>query len=471
MTLEHMTHRIMARRRPAPFRPLILLLLALLTACAETPVAPALPATQLQATAIDVQPTIVATAAPIASATSAPSPTPTAAPSATAAQSATPTPEPTATPTPEPTVEPTATPQPLGPGGLSYPLKTDALQYGVAAHLFYTSRALPLRRAGEAGFGWIRQQVHWSDQEGPPGRYAWGELDAVVNAVHNAGLNLLLSVVSSPRFYTANGRHGMPKNPEKLGNFVAALARHYQGKVQAIEIWNEQNLAVENGGRVSVDDAGHYVELLKVAYTRIKEVDPGIFVIAGPPSSTGVTKAAIAVDDMTYYEAMYSYDGGIIRDYFDAQAVHPGGAANPPDTLWPDDPSVADGWTDHPTFYFRHVENVRALMESYGLGDHQIWITEFGWATRNNTRGFEFGNQVTLEEQADYIVGAMRRTHEQYPWAGAIILWNLNFAILRARSGQPRHEQASFGILNADGSPRPAFLAIQSYLAEQRGAQ
>jgi hypothetical protein len=168
---------------------------------------------------------------------------------------------------------------------------------------------------------------------------------------------------------------------------------------------------------------------------------------------------------------MYSYDGGVIRDYFDAQAVHPGGAANPPDTLWPDDPSAAEGWTDHPTFYFRHVENVRALMESYGLGDHQIWITEFGWATRNSTRGFEFGNQVTLEEQADYIVGAMRRTQEQYPWAGAMFLWNLNFAILRARSGQPRHEQASFGILNADGSPRPAFLAIQSYLADQRGAE
>jgi hypothetical protein len=341
----------------------------------------------------------------------------------------------------------------------------------VAAHLFYTSRTLPLGRAGEAGFGWIRQQVHWSDQEGPPGRYAWGELDAVVNAVHNAGLKLLISVVSSPRFYTANGRTGMPKNPEKLGNFVAALARHYQGKVQAIEIWNEQNLAVENGGRVSVADAGHYVELLKVAYTRIKEVDPSIFVLAGAPSSTGVTKATIAVDDMTYYEAMYSYDDGVIRDYFDAQAVHPGGAANPPDTLWPDEPSSADGWTDHPTFYFRHVENVRDLMERYGLGDHQIWITEFGWATRNNTRGFEFGNQVSLEQQADYIVGAMRRTREQYPWAGAMILWNLNFAILRARSGQPRHEQASFGILNADGSPRPAFLAIQSYLAEQRAAQ
>jgi hypothetical protein len=338
----------------------------------------------------------------------------------------------------------------------------------VAAHLFYTARALPLKRAGEAGFGWVRQQIHWSDQEGPPGRYAWGELDAVVNAVHAAGLKLLLSVVSSPRFYTANGGRGMPKDPVKLGNFVAALARHYQGKVQAIEIWNEQNLAVENGGRVSVADAGHYVELLKVAYTRIKAVDPGVYVIAGAPSSTGITKASVAIDDMVYYEAMYSYKDGMIRDYFDAQAVHPGGSANPPDTMWPDNPSKARGWTDHPTFYFRHVEEVRTMMERHGLVDHPIWITEFGWATRNTSRGFEFGNQVSFEQQADYIVGAMRRTKEQYPWVGAMFLWNLNFAILRARSGQPRHEQASFGILNADGSPRPAFLAIQRYLAGLR---
>jgi hypothetical protein len=372
---------------------------------------------------------------------------------------------PTATSLPESTPTPTLTPAPVGPGGLPYPLKTATLQFGVAAHLFYVNRALPLRRTNQAGFGWLRQQIHWSDQEGPPGRYAWGELDAVVNAVHAAGLNLLLSVVSAPSFYTANRGHGMPKDPQKLGNFVAALIKHYQGKVQAIEIWNEQNLAVENGGHVAVADAGHYVELLKAAYTRIKAVDPSVYVIAGPPSSTGISKASVAIDDMTYYKAMYSYQGGVIRDYFDAQAVHPGGSANPPDTLWPDNPSNAKGWTDHPTFYFRHVEDVHTLMLEYRLGDHQVWITEFGWATRNTSPGFEFGNQVSFEQQAEYTVGAMRRAKEQYHWVGAMFLWNLNFAILRARSGQPRHEQASFGILNADGSPRPVFLAIQKYLA------
>jgi hypothetical protein len=373
----------------------------------------------------------------------------------------------TPTPIPTPTLIPTPTPQPLGPGGLPYPLKTAQLEFGVAAHLFHTNRTLPLQRAQEAGFGWIRQQIHWKDLEGPPGRYAWGELDDVVAEANRAGFKLMLSIVQAPSFYAAGG--AMPRNPEPLGNFVAALAAQYKGRIQAIEIWNEQNLAVENGGRVTLEDAGHYVELLKVAYTRIKEVDPSIFVVVGPPAATGVTDQSIAIEDMRYYEAMYSYQDGVIRNYFDVQAVHPGGQANPPDTLWPNNPSNAQGWTGHPTFYFRHVENVRAMMERYGLGDHQIWITEFGWATPNTTRGYEYGNQISYELQAEYIVGAMRRTKEQYPWVGAMFLWNLNFAILRAQSGQLNHEQASFGILNANGTQRPAFFAIQQYLAELRG--
>lgn len=399
-------------------------------------------------------PTVTATATPVpptATTTPTPSTTATALPTGTSAPSATPTAS--LTPTPR-----------VGPGGLAFPLTTAAIEHGVAAHLFYTDRSLPLRRAAEAGFGWIRQQIHWRDIEGPRGRFGWDELNSIVAAVEAAGLKLMLSVVRSPRFATRDGNDGMPADPADLARFLGELTRQYRGRVQAIEVWNEQNLAHENGGRVALADAGHYVELLIAAYDAIKAVDPAVFVLAGAPSSTGITSATLAIDDMAYFEAMYSYRGGIMRDYFDAQAAHPGTAANPPDTLWPDRPSAAQGWTDHPTFYFRHVENVRALMQRHGMGDHQIWITEYGWATRNTTPGFEFGNQVSFAQQAEYIVGAMRRARDEYPWVGAMFVWNLNFAMLRARSGQPLHEQASYGILNADGTPRPAHAAIRKFI-------
>ena len=176
---------------------------------------------------------------------------------------------------------------------------------------------------------------------------------------------------------------------------------------------------------------------------------------------------------------MYRYKDGIIKTHFDAQAVHPGGSANPPETLWPDNPSSADGWTTDPTFYFRHVENVRKFMDQEGVGDHQIWITEFGWATENNTPGYEFGNQVSLDQQRDYIVGAFKQAYQSYrypdgsTWIGNMFLWNMNFAPLWAQQNPPNplNEQASFGILNPDYSPRPAFIALQGYLPQLKQEQ
>jgi polysaccharide biosynthesis protein PslG len=351
------------------------------------------------------------------------------------------------------------TPTPPPAGAI---LKTPYLEFGVAARLYYTDRERALTLANNAGFDWVREQVQWKDIEGPKGTFGWGELDEIVKAANAQNIKLLLSIVRSPAWARSDGADGMPDNPKDFGDFVEAMATRYKGKVGAYEIWNEQNLAHENGGHVVPEDAGRYVELLMEGYTRIKAIDPNAYVLAGPPSSTGFTREDVAVDDITYYRGMYSYKDGIIKDFFDAQAVHPGGSANPPDTLYPENESTAEGWTDHPTFYFRHIENVRAVMEEYGLGDHQVWITEYGWATANNTPGYEFGNQVTLEQQGEYVLGAMRRVHEQYPWVGAMVLWNLNYAVLHADN--PLHEQASFGILNPDWSPRPAYHVSQSFI-------
>lgn len=64
-----------------------------------------------------------------------------------------------------------------------------------------------------------------------------------------------------------------------------------------------------------------------------------IFVVAGPPASTAVNSPGVRdLGQAAYYRAMYAYQNGVIRNYFDIQAVHPGGSANPPDTLWPGNP-------------------------------------------------------------------------------------------------------------------------------------
>jgi hypothetical protein len=278
-------------------------------------------------------------------------------------------------------------------------------------------------------------------------------------------------VVRSPAKYTADGSDGMPADPATLANFLGTLTQHYQGQVHAIEVWNEQNLAHENGGKIALSDAGHYVELLAAAYTSIKAVDPEMIVVAGAPASTDTDIPTIAVPDIDYLRAMYSYRDGMIRDYFDVQALHPVSTANPPDTLWPDNPHTGEGWTEHETFYFRHIENARRVMEEAGLARHQVWLTEFGWATANNSPGYEYGNQISFEMQRDYIVRAMEITYNQYPWVSNMFVWNLNFTVVQQEHGvDPLHEQGSFSILNADGSPRPAFLGMQEFIRQHTGA-
>ena len=355
---------------------------------------------------------------------------------------------------------------PMAPRGGTDAEASSRSEFGAVAPLYYTDRERVVQLADNAGFEWIRQQVPWKDTERPDRTFVFDQLDLIVEAVHAKGQKLMLSVVKAPDFLTGRkDDNGLPTNPQDFGRFVEALAERYKGKVQAIEIWNEQNLAVENGGRVVPEDAARYVELLKAAYPRVKAVDPTIVVVAGALSSTGVTQPDLAVDDITYLKTMYAYNDGEIKQYFDAQGFHPASAANPPDKKFPEDPGDAPGWNDHPTHFFRHIEDVRAVMEQAGMGDRKIWITEMGWATANTTPGYEYGQLVSFEQQAAYLEDALRRTADEYgAWVGAVFIWNLNFAVLWGEQGNPQHEQAAFGLLNPDWSPRPAFSAIQNVL-------
>lgn len=431
------------------------LILPLLAACGGPAAAPGASAS----------PSAAASAAP-----SAPAASSSAAPSSSAAASSSPSaaavPSDTATAAPE---SPSAAPSEAATQTSENPNMPDELQYGSVATLYYTDAERVLTLADIAGFDWIRQQVQWRETEVADRTFGFQELDKIVATVAGHNKKLLLSLVKSPDWATGRaGDNGLPQNNEDFARFAREIVKQYKGRVHAIEVWNEQNLAVENGGQVKPEDAGRYVEMLKATYTAIKAEDPSVVVIAGALSSTGVTEVNTAVDDITYYKAMYEYNGGEIKNYMDAQGFHPAAALNPPETLWPETPGpgCADGnrWCDSPTHYFRHIENVRRVMVENGLADKQIWITEMGWATKNNSPGYEYGNEISLDQQAEYLEGALFRTLTQYDYVGVVFIWNLNFAITWELAGNPEHEQAAFGLLNPDWSPRPSFSRVQGFI-------
>ncbi len=458
------------RRRTMHVVLMLGLLLPLLAACGgpSEPAAPAASGSTSSAAASPAAATSApASASPSASTASADTTT---TPSGTAA-----TPVASASAAPATGGSVTETETPTGGSNSNIP---ESLEYGAVAQLYYTDADRVVTLAQIAGFDWVRQQVPWKDTALADGTFGFQELDKVVETVASKNRKLLLSVVKSPEWATGRpGDHGLPRNNADYGRFVEEIARRYKGKVQAIEVWNEQNLAVENGGRVVPEDAGRYVELLKEAYTRIKAVDPSIVVVAGALSSSGENNPERAVDDMTYYKAMYTYNGGEIKNYMDVQGFHPASTLNPPDALYPEAPGPGcemqpKQWCEDQTHYFRHIENVRQVMVDHGLADKQIWITEMGWATENTSPGYEYGNFISLEQQADYLEGALYRILSQYDYVGVAFIWNLNFAVTWGQAGDPKHEQASFGLLNPDWSPRPAFTRIQGFInARRQGGQ
>ena len=310
------------------------------------------------------------------------------------------------------------------------------------------------------GPAWVRQQVPWKDHMNRDGSIAWGELDAVVEDAAAKKVKVFLSITASPSWATDNGQNGLPNraNFGRFGQFVRAISERYRDKVHAIEIWNEQNYAVENGGRVA--PAAYYVDLLEVAYDNIKAVNPNMIVVAGAPTPTATNKVEVAIDDLIYFQQMFAIPK--FWNKMDVVGAHFAGTLQPPDAL-PGQGARPEGWNGNTEFFFRRAEGLRDAMVRAGRGDRQVWITEMGWAINNNTPGYEYGRYNSPEQQAQYMKRAIELSRYNYaPWVGAVFVWNLNFAVTWGQAGNPNHEQAAFGILNPDWSPRPAFTAIQN---------
>ncbi len=309
-----------------------------------------------------------------------------------------------------------------------------------------------LNMVKNAQFSWIRLQVQWSHIERTQGQYDLLPLDRVVNAANSAGVKIIASVVKAPAWADASG--GIPVDPTAYAATMKMLAARYQGKVQAWETWNEENLASETGGTV---DVGRYVNLLKASYPAVKAGAPNAIVLFGGLTPTGVQDPSIAIDDVQYLRQVYQYNGGEAKAYFDDLGAHPGSNNNPPDTLWPDNPGPGPGWQNDPSFYFRRIEQLRQVMIDNNDAAKQIWLTEFGWTTANQAPGYEYGAQNSDQNQADYLVRAFEIARDQWPWIGVMSVWNLNYSVISS----PSDEKSPWSVLNPDWSPRPSYTALK----------
>lgn len=422
-----------------------------LTAIAEAVLKqPTAVATQMSPTAVQpvetFTPTVGEQETPYADAT----PSPAGSPSAPATDTSLP---PTATPTPLPL---TATPTPP---------TINAFGYGLQAHMTGVGHDDTVKAVKELGFQWLKQQIEWKTFEPAKGQYDWAEIDRLVNTCDENGIYLLLSVVKAPDWARGpspdTSVEGPPADPQDLANFMGAMAARYKGRVQAYEIWNEQNLHYEWGNETI--DAARYVDLLAAVYKAVKAADSQALIIAGALTPAGMVPGPdgrwLAVEDKTYLQQMYQAG---LKNYSDGVGAHPSGYNIPPDVDWQtyQDPTAGFRglWdTPHYSWSFSGVlETYRQIMVQNGDAGKLLWVTEFGWAVDPNPpAGREYAADNTLEEQRDWTVKAYQ-VGKSWGWVGPMFLWNLNF-----RQIVPGSEQGMWSIIEYDGSPLPVYTALQ----------
>ena len=323
-----------------------------------------------------------------------------------------------------------------------------------------TERDLKLAR--EAGFTWVKQRFEWRYIEGnAKGKYEWNEPDRIVEAINKAGLKVVARIDNQPKWARSDKvfpAAGPPDNMEDFGDFIQALVERYKGRIHAYEIWNEPNLAREWGNKQP--NATEYVNMLKVAYKAAKKADPNALIISAGLSPT-TASGAIATPDAEFLKQMYAAGA---KDYFDLLGAHAAGYKAPPE-VGPDEiaqnPKYNHGEPGVGRIYgFRHAEDLREIMVQNGDAEKQVAVLEFGWTSDDRPDSPYTWHAVSEQEKADYLTRAFKFAGENwYPWVGvmsAIYIPDPNWT--------KNDEQYYWSITNPDGSSRPAYDALRSFL-------
>jgi hypothetical protein len=267
-----------------------------------------------------------------------------------------------------------------------------------------------------SGAKWARHFVYYDDAQLPA-------IDPLVHGGDRAGVKTLLVIAGANR---------QAPDADRYADFVGDVAKRFRGRLEAIEIWNEQD---EGHFWAGGADPQRYVDLLQRSYTAIKAADPGVKVVFGPTVG----------NNYSFLEQAYAAGA---KGYFDVMAAHTDTAClvDSPMTFG----RGADGRISR--FNFLGFRELRATMLA-NSDDKPIWLTEIGWSAAQHPceSGMWAGKKaagVSEAQQAQFLREAFHCLAAD-PYV-QVAMWFNN----RDPNADGRMEH-SYGLLRADGSRRP----------------
>jgi polysaccharide biosynthesis protein PslG len=246
---------------------------------------------------------------------------------------------------------------------------------------------------------------------------AW--IDACVNAIRARGMKVAMVHAASPAWSHLFGDwRAPPDDPNDFGWFCGWASAHFAGRVDAFEVLNEQNQTEFFTGTIA-----QYVGMLRACYIASKAASP-----------TPVLLGGTVYTDPAWTEQVYELGGG---PYFDAANAHPyNDGTAPEEPCWRD--SLGRGHR------LSCLGDIRAVLDGHGDFAKPIWVTEYGWTEPT----------TPPDLQAAYAVRAFAVLRASYPYV-PVAFWYKT----ATWSSDPLDE-GGFGLLRADLSPRPVYLAL-----------
>lgn len=321
-----------------------------------------------------------------------------------------------------------------------------------------------LEQLKAAGVGYIRQMFPWYDLEPAPNSYVnpksgqstWIKYDRIVNEANALGIQVIARLDKPPAWARAGQPNlkqfpdGPPNNNADYANFVATFVKHYQGKVNYIQIWNEPNLQGEWGG-LPIDPAA-FTKLLKAAYTAAKKADPSITVLMpglAPTDQTGPTN----LSDLLFLKGMYKAGA---KNYFDIGVAMVYGYG-----YSPYDRRVSTSRDN-----FSRVIQTHDIMVANGDAAKPVWAAEYGWVSLPKDwtgNPSVWGQPVSLQTQAKYLAQGYIRAQQEWPWMGVMCIWYYRSPYpLNSSLDNAKDPTNGFALVNYDFAPTPAWTLLSS---------
>jgi hypothetical protein len=325
---------------------------------------------------------------------------------------------------------------------------SSAIRYGVQDDAWLASGpgtvSERVDRLQRLGVQIVRYTVRWDEvarrspsNPGSPAdpAYDWDVPDVVLKALHEAGIDVVVTLYGTPRW--ANGGGGpnvVPRSSSAFAAFARATAVRYPW-VRRWLIWNEPNQRLW----LRPTSASVYTRsLLNPAYAALHAVRRSVLVGGAVTAPRGNVGGVSPVDWLRQMAAAHAR--------LDAYASNPY-PLNPRSET----PS-SGGCTRCRTFTMANLPALLADVQRYFPGK-RVWLTEYGYQTNPPDRFLG----VSPALQARYLAEAALRAYLA-PRVDMLI----NFLV----RDEPNVGRWQSGLLNIGGVAKPAYYAFSLPLAE-----